>query len=482
MGDDDECRSPRPRQGQERAQNLGGRLLVEIAGRLVGEQNGGLVHQCARNGHPLLLATRQPVDGAVQAIAEPYLREHRGTAAAGSGPPNAVQLEGEADVFLCVERGQEVEKLVHEPEARPPEERSLRLRHGGDDPVADRHLAAVRAVDAAHEIEQSRLPGAAAADDRDQLAGGDASIGPVEHPVHTGSLAEAAAELADDDQGGPEKATNAGTPIYNRSMKHVVARTPTGSAAACAAAALLGLSSLALAQGAPGPAQPQEKPQSPAQIKSEGSYSLGLSMGETLRRAAVDANAISTQRVLQGMHDALSGKATFGPANEASIRTLIMSSRTRLGNANHAAARAFLARNGKKKGVVTTASGLEYQVVQAGHGNNPKADDVVTVNYRGTLLNGTEFDSSYKRGQPASFPVDRVIPGWQEALKLMKPGAKWRLFVPPQLAYDLSSPPPIPPGSLLIFDVNLIGVQPPQPAPKMPSAPPPSGASTQPHP
>lgn len=253
------------------------------------------------------------------------------------------------------------------------------------------------------------------------------------------------------------------------------------SAAACAAAALLGLSSLALAQGAPAAAQPQAKAQSPAQIKSEGSYSLGLSVGESLRRASVDANAISMQRVLQGIHDALAGKATFGPANEASIRTLIMSSRTRLGDANHAAARAFLAKNGKKKGVVTTASGLEYQVVQAGHGNNPKPDDVVTVNYRGTLLDGKEFDSSYKRGQPASFPVDRVIPGWQEALKLMQPGAKWRLFVPPQLAYDLSSPPPIPPGSLLIFDVNLIGIQPPQQAPKMPSAQPPSGPSGQPH-
>ncbi len=95
----------------------------------------------------------------------------------------------------------------------------------------------------------------------------------------------------------------------------------------------------------------------------------------------------------------------------------------------------------------------------------------MTVNYRGTLLNGTEFDSSYKRGQPASFPVDRVIPGWQEALKLMKPGAKWRIFVPPQLAYDLSSPPPIPPGSMLIFDVDLLGIQPQQPQPQMPQTP-----------
>jgi FKBP-type peptidyl-prolyl cis-trans isomerase FklB len=253
-------------------------------------------------------------------------------------------------------------------------------------------------------------------------------------------------------------------------------------AAACAAAALLGLSSLALAQGtpAPPPAAPAQKPESAAKIKSDGSYSLGLSVGESLHRASVDASSISTPRLMQGLHDALTGKATFGPSNEQSIRALIVGARARIGNQNHAAARAFLARNGKKKGVVTTPSGLEYEVIKPGEGAAPKPTDTVTVNYRGTLLNGKEFDSSYKRGQPASFPVDRVIPGWQEALKLMKPGAKWRIFVPPQLAYDLSSPPPIPPGSLLIFDVDLLGIQ-PQQLPQMPQAPKPPPVA-QPHP
>ena len=254
-------------------------------------------------------------------------------------------------------------------------------------------------------------------------------------------------------------------------MKHVAARPLIRSAAVCAAASLLGLGSLALAQGAPGPAAPQAKPQTAAQIKSEGSYSLGLSVGESLKRASVTPNAISTQRMLQGLHDALAGKATFGPANEQSIRALIVGARARVGNENHAAAHAFLARNGKKKGVVTTPSGLEYEVLKAGQGAAPTGSDTVTVNYRGTLLNGTEFDSSYKRGQPASFPVDRVIPGWQEALKLMKPGAKWRIFVPPQLAYDLNSPPPIPPGSLLIFDVDLLGIKPQQTPPQSPMMP-----------
>src|SRR5579885_924134 len=156
-------------------------------------------------------------------------------------------------------------------------------------------------------------------------------------------------------------------------------------------AALLGLSSLALAQGAVSPpaAQPQ-KPASPAQIKSEGSYSLGLSVGESLRRASVDANSISTQRVMQGLHDALAGKATFGPGNEQSIRALIVGARARIGNENHAAARAFLARNGRKKGVVTTPSGLEYEVLKEGKGAAPKPTDMVTVNYRGTLLDGKE--------------------------------------------------------------------------------------------
>ena len=284
-------------------------------------------------------------------------------------------------------------------------------------------------------------------------------------------------------------------PIYNSRMKHVAARAITvsqpafrprgGGSRGCQrflwSTALLGLSSLALAQGVPTPGagQPAKKAESPAQIKSEGSYSVGLSIGESLRRASVDANAISTQRLMQGLHDALAGKATFGPANEASIHDLIIGARTHVGDKNHAAARAFLAHNGKKKGVVTTASGLQYEVLKAGQGNAPKATDTVTVNYRGTLLNGKEFDSSYKRGQPASFPVDRVIPGWQEALQLMKPGAKWRLFIPPKLAYDLNSPPPIPPGSMLIFDVDLLGIQqqPPQSLPQRPMPPP-----GQPHP
>lgn len=238
---------------------------------------------------------------------------------------------------------------------------------------------------------------------------------------------------------------------------------------------------MALAQGTPVPAPHQPKPENSAQIKSEGSYSIGLSVGESLRRASVDPNSVSTQRLLQGLHAGLTGKAEFGPDNQRYIRTLFITARARVASRNHAAAHAFLVRNGKRKGVVTTASGLEYQVLRAGQGSAPKMGDSVTVNYRGTLLDGTEFDSSYKRGEPAQFVVGHVIPGWNEALQLMKPGAKWRLFVPPQLAYDLNVPPgaPIPPGAMLVFDVDLLSVQPPKPMPQpQPRMPPPA----QPHP
>jgi FKBP-type peptidyl-prolyl cis-trans isomerase len=269
-------------------------------------------------------------------------------------------------------------------------------------------------------------------------------------------------------------------------MKHVVARTMTRSAAV-AAAALLACSTLAFAQGMTVAPQQQSKPPSPAKTKSQGSYSLGLSMGESLRRAAVGPSDVSTERLMQGLRDGLTGKATFGQQNQLDIRTLIVAARAAAGNKNHAAAHAFLARNGKKKGVFTTADGLQYEVLKPGQGTPPKMGDSVSVNYRGTLLDGTEFDSSYKRGQPATFEVGHVIPGWNEALQLMKPGAKYKLFIPPQLAYDLSPPmgAPIPPGAMLIFDVDLLTVEPPKPAAApMPGmaprpVPPPPG---QPHP
>jgi FKBP-type peptidyl-prolyl cis-trans isomerase len=204
--------------------------------------------------------------------------------------------------------------------------------------------------------------------------------------------------------------------------------------------------------------------------KSTSSYSLGLMWGEQLRGSGITPDAVSTARIAQGIRDGISGKASVSQQDRDNIRALATSGI----DANHRAADQFLAANGKKPGVVTTASGLEYQELRAGTGDPPKAGDSVVVNYRGTLLNGTEFDSSYKSGRPATFQVDRVIPGWTEALQLMKPGAKWKLFIPPRLAYDLRSPPGIPPGSILLFDVELISVQPAAPAPSLNPATPPA--------
>src|SRR2546430_8597383 len=142
----------------------------------------------------------------------------------------------------------------------------------------------------------------------------------------------------------------------------------------------------------------------------------------------------------------------------------------------------FLEENKKKPGVKTTASGLEYKVEKEGTGAQPKATDMVTVNYRGTLIDGTEFDSSYKRGQPASFPVNGVITGWTEALQLMKVGSKYQLWIPSSLAYgERSVSPEIGPNATLIFEVELQDVKPP-PTPAPPGAskvpPPPSPAPT----
>jgi FKBP-type peptidyl-prolyl cis-trans isomerase len=129
---------------------------------------------------------------------------------------------------------------------------------------------------------------------------------------------------------------------------------------------------------------------------------------------------------------------------------------------NGAEAEKFLAANKTKEGVKTTESGLQYKVLKEGSGAQPKSSDTVTVNYRGTLPDGTEFDSSYKRGQPASFPVSGVIKGWTEALQLMKVGSKLQLFIPASLAYGEQGRPGIPPNSLLIFEVELMDVKSPQ--------------------
>ncbi len=257
-----------------------------------------------------------------------------------------------------------------------------------------------------------------------------------------------------------------------------------------AAVALIAGSMLAAAQQPPAGAAPASQAaapakkapakagaasEAPAKAKaSSPSYSVGVSMGEQLRASGIPPELLNAQQLAQGVHDALSGKVSMTDKDRENLRGLVDS----VGESNHRAAAKFLAENGKKPDIITTASGLQYKVLTAGAGASPKTTDEVTVNYRGTLISGTEFDSSYKRGQPANFQVNRVIPGWTEALGLMKPGAKWQLFIPPQLAYDLRSAPPIPPGSLLIFEVELLSVKAApsaaQPAPPAQPATPPA--------
>jgi FKBP-type peptidyl-prolyl cis-trans isomerase len=200
-------------------------------------------------------------------------------------------------------------------------------------------------------------------------------------------------------------------------------------------------------------------PASTVDDATRGQYALGYQLGRELA-----TTPDRTQAMMDGVRDGRSGAAPKYTEQEmqAALQALgqqINEQRAKVAAAEAekqgAASAAFLAENAKKPGVQTTASGLQYKVLQPGTGKQPKADDTVTVNYRGTLLDGTEFDSSYKRGQPATFAVNGVIAGWTEALQLMKEGAKYQLFIPANLAYGDRGPLA---NRLLIFDVELLNV------------------------
>jgi len=192
--------------------------------------------------------------------------------------------------------------------------------------------------------------------------------------------------------------------------------------------------------------------------KDKLSYSLGMEMGENLRKNGIEIDQAIYQ---QGIKDALSGEKTLLTEQEASevIAAYQKEWLKTYAEKNKAEGEAFLAKNKKKEGVKTLPDGLQYKVITDGKGKKPKVTDTVTVNYRGTLVDGTEFDSSYKRGQPASFPVNGVIKGWTEALQLMKEGSKWELYIPANLAYGEQGRQGIPPNSVLIFEVELISVK-----------------------
>ncbi len=200
--------------------------------------------------------------------------------------------------------------------------------------------------------------------------------------------------------------------------------------------------------------------------KDKVSYSIGMNIGNNLKKQSIDVNP---DVLAQGIKDALSGSKAL--MTEQEVNETIMAFQKEmsakqierlkeLGEKNKKEGEAFLAENKKKKGIITLPSGLQYKVINEGTGETPELTDVVTVNYRGTLIDGTEFDSSYRRGQPATFPVNAVIAGWAEALQLMKVGSKWQLFIPSDLAYgERGAGRDIGPNATLIFDVELLSIK-----------------------
>jgi FKBP-type peptidyl-prolyl cis-trans isomerase FklB len=244
----------------------------------------------------------------------------------------------------------------------------------------------------------------------------------------------------------------------------------------CGAWLIVAAAPLAGAQTSSAPSAPSAAPAANAPVApsaAQSGYLFGLTFGEQLHNVGV-SDQVALEDIERGLKDGLQGKKST-PADRQQVQEFVRAAMASAITHNQAAAKDFLARNGHEKGVMTTASGLEYKVIAAGDRKAPAIvpTDAVTVQYRGKLLDGTEFDSTYARGAPASFTVNGVIPGWQEALVLMKPGAKWQLFVPPELAYGARPQPGIPGGSLLIFDVELVSVKsnsapaaPAKPAPK----------------
>ena len=218
--------------------------------------------------------------------------------------------------------------------------------------------------------------------------------------------------------------------------------------------------------------------------KEKASYAIGMNLGnglkENMKKSDVDIN---TDILLRGFKDALNGsKPLLTDAEAQSVMSVFQTDLNKHVKEMHDAAAAknssegaaFLAANKAKPGVVTLPSGLQYKIITEGAGPKPTASDTIVCNYKGSLIDGTEFDSSFKRGQPATIPVGRVIKGWTEAMQLMPVGSKWQLFIPPSLAYGEAGTNggPIGPNATLIFEVELLSIQPkPEPKPAPGAAP-----------
>jgi len=196
------------------------------------------------------------------------------------------------------------------------------------------------------------------------------------------------------------------------------------------------------------------------------SYAIGLDVGKSLKRINTKLDLVAFDAAVAS---AINGeKPILSPKEIAAVKQSVLKAQReklsakqkKLGLKNKAEGEKFLAENAKKEGVKTTASGLQYQVIKLGDGPKPKVTDKVKVNYKGTLIDGTVFDSSYKRGQPVTFPLNRVIKGWTEGLQLMPVGSKYRLFLPSELAYGAHAPGnKIGPNATLVFEVELLSIE-----------------------
>jgi FKBP-type peptidyl-prolyl cis-trans isomerase len=259
-----------------------------------------------------------------------------------------------------------------------------------------------------------------------------------------------------------------------------------------AMAAVAGAQSGKPAASAQKPAAPAQKPATatqpaapaapsaagkPESVEDRASYVIGYNLGRTLKQNEIKANM---DLIVRGLREGLAGQQ--GMLTDAEMQSAMQALQQQvgsqqaakqkvLGEKNKTEGEAFLAKNKTKAGVKTTASGLQYEVLKEGTGANPKPTDTVTVNYKGTLMDGTTFDSSYDRGQPATFVLNQVIPGWTEGVQLMKPGAKYKFYLPSNLGYgEQGAGGVIGPNAPLVFEVELLSIGKPE-EPAKPAAP-----------